>query len=306
VRFIFLVAFLVILVGTGCASQSESALEKNNPGIQDMTLCTAGVLSGYKAGATFETDFNIAKSQGQFDISVGAEVNKWLHGYIFAKIPGDQALEAYKFYLKCLDNRATERRGMDVRLVPLKNRSDDLFKRFQEAEIYKFPVIISDENKYAVLGKQLTLLDPLSLKLKDRWIKYDHEALMYTCAAEIIIRNAMPQERKTYSKKAKVYATSAYKAAKAGRLTYEEINSSQQKSVDILNWLEREEVDLLSLHRLSDSLAQLIFLGNAKSRDELNAVLEDIPCNYIKKYNLNKDVLYDRIAPIPWIIGCTK
>jgi hypothetical protein len=101
-RHLLLVAFLAILFGTGCASKSTRIVDKNSPTVDLITKCTAGILSHYDAGGTFKTDLDKAITKGQIDISIGAEVNEWVHGYMFEKIPSDQALEAYKLYLDCV------------------------------------------------------------------------------------------------------------------------------------------------------------------------------------------------------------
>lgn len=274
-----------------------------------ITGCTAGILSNYKLQADVNFDLNKAVKEKKLSIGITSEVNDWVKGYIFEKIPSNDALEAYKLYLECYGAERkrfeNERQvGIDPKISKLKEESQHLWNEWEENNKYARHLFVNESKKYAMVGINLKNINGSDLmNTKSRIMKYDREALIFFIASEIIIRSKDTSDYESYIKDALEYSENSVSAAQSAR---EEYKSMIQKEItpNEREWLTREDIDLVTLDRLSESLAQIIFLGKQEYSGKIDETLKFLPCNYIRNYKFIDNIVYKRIGIPKRIVEC--
>jgi len=127
--------------------------------------------------------------------------------------------------------------------------------------------------------------------VKTKIMKNDRAALMYFIAAEIYIRTNSGLDR------SREIATDSLHAASAGLNFYNQLITSNPNAQERA-WLQREEVNYVLLDRLSESLAQLIYLNVSQTveyKKKLEETLRTLPCSYINNNKLTEEKVYERI-----------
>jgi hypothetical protein len=94
---IFVLAASALAVA-GCANPPPTAPARDDPKLQAMMECSAGVLAGYKTAAEVGSDLKTK-------ISLGVNVEDAVKGYIFEVLPAQDRLKGYQEYLGCMKGR---------------------------------------------------------------------------------------------------------------------------------------------------------------------------------------------------------
>ncbi len=83
-----------------CASpgQKTETAARDDPHLQIVMNCSAGVLANYKTSAEVESDL---KSK----LSLGIDVEDAVRGYIFGVLPESDRLKGYEQYLGCVKDQ---------------------------------------------------------------------------------------------------------------------------------------------------------------------------------------------------------
>lgn len=297
------IIMILISVISGCAT-TERIVDKKTPEVKALLGCTAGALSSYKIEGSLESDLDKAVSEKKLNLSSSVEINDWVKGYIFEKIPQTDALEAYKLYLGCYEKEIIRHSaGYDPQLIPFIASTENLWKKWDEAIKYNHPLEITKAEAYALEGKRLNQLNEEELDAKNNILKYDKEALMYFLAGEIIARNENASDRKLYFDQAVEYSNKCITAGKSGQEWYLKMvqgNISEKEK----EWIEREEINMVTKDRLAECYAQSAFFGNKSARTKLSNTLAKLPCSYIKKYQFLENIVYKRIGLPQEIVSC--
>lgn len=274
--------------------KSEGIIDRKNPIVAAMFACSAGIVSKYKLSGSIESDLEKAVLNKKLNLKVESEVEDWLKGYIFERVTEANALEAYRLYLDCYKNeRKRQDAGLDSRLIPIKERTQFLWNKYDEAIKYGHRLTLSDAEQYAVVAASLAGLNEVDLDHKNNIIKFDRQSLMYFLAAEIIISQENNSDFVANRSTAIDYSSRALGAARATERHYQLLINSAASVADT-DWLTRQNIRMVVLDRLAQSQAQQLHLGIG-SVVQVNRALELLPCDYIARYGFANDRVYTRI-----------
>lgn len=286
----------------GCVHRT---IDREDPNVRAIIGCGAGVLSKYGVSADLQGDLGKAVSTGKINVKAGFAVEDWMKTYIFEQLPEKDRLGGYKEYLKCYEKRSTETpTGLHSRLLKTKEESQRLWNEFTEAEKLGHHFASTRADAYAITAASFKNMSEEGFNLKSQVVKNDRQALMYFIAAEIIIRSGekSPQLRT----QALEYAEAGNSAARAAREVYEKMLMGALKP-DEAQWLESEQVNLVTLDRLAEGYAQLYYLEKGQQHlKALRDTLSLLPCDYIANYKLRDEPVYKRIGSSERLQECSK
>jgi len=287
----------------GCQT-GERLVDKKSPEVKAILGCTAGALSNYKLAGSLESDLDKVISEKKLNLSSSLEINDWVKGYIFEKVPSSDALEAYKLYLGCYEKEIKRlNAGYDPDLTPFIASTENLWKKWDEAIKYGLTLETPEAETYALEGKRLSQLDDKKLDSRNKILKYDKEALMYFVAGEIIVRQQNEADRRANANKALEYSSKCVAASSSARQSYSEMVEGNISEIE-KEWIVREEVNLVTHDRLAECYAQRVYVGNNTARASLSETLSKLPCSYINKYKFSENVIYKRIGIPQEIASC--
>ena len=104
---------LVLLFICGCAHVEPSEYT-NDPTYRAILGCTAGILSGSDYSAGFEAELSKAVKNKNLDLKSTANVNNFVHGYIFENLPESDRLKAYEAYLNCFNEQMNSQSSTNI------------------------------------------------------------------------------------------------------------------------------------------------------------------------------------------------
>jgi len=304
-------AIVCVLMGasSGCAVATKEPIDdqfdKKDPLLRAVFACTAGLVSGAKGEAALQGDMKKAAAEGKVDLSVRASVDDWIRGYILEVLPPEDRLKGFELYQSCMRNPPDPGAAeVHPSLESLRAKSTKLYTNWEEAKKLGSPLGVADSDRYALTGKALKDLDYSVLDAKNRYIALDRAALMYFLAGEILLAPENALERKQFDDRLLDYSDNSLDLATRAEHELSSILAGELND-ETVEWLNRSEARAITLDRLAECQAQAIFVGRDDLRDDLDITLGQIPCDYIRRYKIAGNVVYQRIAAPRRFLQCS-